>query len=348
MTRARIPIYYTRCPVPTASGIAFQANMFEQAFHDTSYEVRNIVELGPDRQDVHYTHSIDAFFREGGASPPIWARASGADSVLLGMTFVDELFGIFVRSDDPATTIADLKGRRVAVPVWPRLVFNFWRCVTVHGVIATLEAYGLQEHDVHYLEVVEEWDPNERRNVARGSINAPARCEYRRQLDALLDGKVDAVFGKGYEAALLLHEADGRIRLLSDLRDAPPSADKRRFSVPRLLTTSRNFLREHPDAVVHYLQTLLRAATWADENIADAQTLVARECGVADWQQQGYVGPEFVGRFLPRITDDMLHSTQLMIAYMHRHGFIDAEFEVDDWVDPAPLAKAVAETVGGA
>ena len=39
-------IWYTRCPVPTASGIAFQRRMFETAFADTDYEVRNIKELG--------------------------------------------------------------------------------------------------------------------------------------------------------------------------------------------------------------------------------------------------------------------------------------------------------------
>jgi sulfonate transport system substrate-binding protein len=318
--------------------------MFENAFQGSGYEVRNIVELGPARQDAHYTHSIDAFFREGGGSPPIWARASGAESVLLGMTFVDEMLGIFVRADDSAMTVAELAGRRVALPVWPRLVFNFWRFVALHAISATLQLNGMRQEDVRFIEVVEEWDPSERRNIARGSVDAPARCEYRRQLDALLEGKVDAVFGKGYEAALLVHEARGRIRMLSDLRDAPASTDRVRISMPRLLTTSVKFLEKHPDAVVRYLRTLVQAAHWADDNIAEASALVARECGVAPWQQEGYVGPEFVGRFLPRITDEMLESTQFMVTFLHRHGFIPTKFAVESWLDPAPLAEALAAT----
>ena len=91
---APYPVYYTRCPVPTASGIAFRRNMFEPVFEDSGYEVRNIRELGPERQNVHFTHAIDNFFREGGGSPPVWARANGVKSVLLGITFMEERLGV--------------------------------------------------------------------------------------------------------------------------------------------------------------------------------------------------------------------------------------------------------------
>ena len=86
------------------------------------------------------THTIDAFFREGGAAPPIWARANGIDSVVLGMTFIDELLGIYVRIDDDADTICDLAGRRIALPVWPKLVFNFWKVVSLYAWHCALDA----------------------------------------------------------------------------------------------------------------------------------------------------------------------------------------------------------------
>ncbi len=87
---SRTPIYYTRCPVPTASGVAFQTGMFVDAFKRSDYVVPNITELGPEHQDVHYTHSIDMFICEGGVAPPVWARANGVDSVVLGITFIEE------------------------------------------------------------------------------------------------------------------------------------------------------------------------------------------------------------------------------------------------------------------
>ena len=102
---SRTPLYYTRCPVPTASGVAFQTGMFADAFAESDYVVTNITELGPGHQDVHYTHSIDMFIREGGIAPPVWARANGIDSVMFGITFMEEFQGVFVRTDDPAASV---------------------------------------------------------------------------------------------------------------------------------------------------------------------------------------------------------------------------------------------------
>ena len=75
--------------------------MFAESFRRSGYEVRALSELGPHFRDVHYTHAIESFFREGGGAPPVWARANGVDSVVLGITFMEELLGVFVRTDDP-------------------------------------------------------------------------------------------------------------------------------------------------------------------------------------------------------------------------------------------------------
>jgi sulfonate transport system substrate-binding protein len=337
----RLPVYYTRCPVPTASGIAFQRGMFKETFAGSAYQVRNIVELGAERQNVHYTHEIDAFFREGGGSPPVWARARGVDSVILGMTFVDEMMGLFVRHDDPAQNIGDLVGRRIALPVWPRLIFNFWRYVALHGVLTTLGLVELGADDVRFVDVTEGWDPNERRNVSRGAASTPGRCEYRNQLSALLDGKVDVVFGKGPEAALLVLESCGQIRLLHDLRTVTDPATNLSIAMPRLLTTSRRFVTDHRGAVVDYVRTLVRAARWADQAPAAAAACVADECGVDSSSMGTYVGPEFLGRYMPRLTPDMTQSLQVMIDFMHRHDFIEQAFSGAGWIDASPLEEAV-------
>ncbi len=258
-----MPIYYTRSPVPTASGIAFQRGMFVELFRESGYEVRDLSELGPRCNDVHYSHAIDAFFREGGGAPPVWARGNGVGSVVLGITFMEELLGVFVRAEDPARSVAELAGRRLALPVWPRLVwprlvFNFWRFAALKGLHSALAVHGLRDEDVEFVDIVEGWDPHERRNVGMGGRARSARCEYRNQLEALLAGEVDAIFGKGPEAALLQRDAGGRIRLLYDLRQANAIADRVNNLTPRLLTTSRHLVDRHFDAVVRYLRTLIR------------------------------------------------------------------------------------------
>ena len=335
-----MPLYYTRCPVPTASGIAFQRGMFAELFRESGYEVRNLSELGPRGRDVHYTHSIEAFFREGGGAPPVWARANGVDSVVLGITFMEELLGVFVRADDPAGSVADLAGRRLALPAWPRLVFNFWRFAALKGLHSALAVHGMRDDDVEFVDIVEGWDPHERMNVGRNDLDRPARCEYRNQLEALLAGEVDAIFGKGPEAALLRREAGGRIRLLYDLRRAGAVANRVNNSTPRLLTTSRHLVDRHFPAVVRYVRTLIRAARWTEANTVDARRLIARECSIGQDEIETCLESDHAAKFLPRVGDELVEALAVMKSFLYERGFIARDFGLEDWIDPQPLNEA--------
>ena len=337
---AQMPIYYTRCPVPTASGIAFQRGMFVELFRASGYEVRDLSELGPHYKDAHYTHAIESFFREGGGAPPVWARANGADSVVLGITFMEELLGVFVRAEDPARSVADLAGRRLALPVWPRLVFNFWRFAALKGLHSALAVHGLRDEDVEFVDIVEGWDPHERRNVGMGDLAQPARCEYRNQLEALLAGEVDAIFGKGLEAALLQRDAGGRIRLLYDLRQASAIADRVNNSTPRLLTTSRHLVDCHFAAVVRYLRTLIRAAHWVEANNAEARRLIACECSVERDEIETYLESDYADKFLPHLSDELVETLAVMKSFLYERRFIIQDFALEDWIDSRPLAEA--------
>ena len=335
-----MPIYYTRCPVPTASGIAFQRGMFVDSFRDSGYEVRDLGELGPHYKDVHYTHAIEAFFREGGGAPPVWARANGVDSVVLGMTFMEELLGVFVRAEDPARSVADLAGRRLGLPVWPRLVFNFWRFAALKGLHSALAVHGLRDEDVEFVDIVEGWDPHERRNVGRSDLAQPARCEYRNQLEALLAGEVDAIFGKGPEAALLQRDAGGRIRLLYDLRNASAIADRVNNSTPRLLTTSRHLVDCHFTAVVRYLRTLIRAAHWVETQHVEARRLIACECSVGHDEIETCLEPDYAEKFLPHLSGELVETLGVMKSFLHERRFINEDFALEDWIDSRPLVEA--------
>ena len=99
----KFAVYYTRCPVPTATGIALDTGIFDRLLVHSRYALRDIAELGVAHANAHYTHSVERCFREGGGAPPVWARARGADTRLLGITFMDETQGVFVRQDDPPT-----------------------------------------------------------------------------------------------------------------------------------------------------------------------------------------------------------------------------------------------------
>ena len=237
-----VALYYTRCPVPTASGIAFQRRMFDPVFRGTAYEVRDLRELGPDHRNAHYTHSIQHFFREGGGAPPVWARSRGVDSVLLGITFMEETLGIFVRADDPASTIPDLAGKRFALPLWPRLVFNFWRFAALKGIVSALRVHSMSVRDIRLVDVTEDWDPHERRDVQRRDAPVAPRCEYRNQLRALQDAALTRCSARDPKPRCSNAKRAAPFDGYSTCARPPRWADRVNNSTPRLLTTSREMV----------------------------------------------------------------------------------------------------------
>ena len=340
--RDKVAVHYTRCPVPTATGIGLAKRMFDALYADTIYRFRDIAELGPAGADAHYTHSIDYFFREGGGAPPLWARARGADSRLLGVTFMEELLGIYVRADDAALSVADLAGRRIALPVWPSLVFDFWRFAAEKGFHSALARHGLRDADVERVDVVENPGSNKKRNEGNGDGD-PGELVYgyRRQQEALLLHRVDAIFGKGAEASVLEREAGGRIRLLYDLRGSPDIGDRVNNSTPRLVTTSARLMHDHPEAVIRYLQGILRAARWAPRHREEATGIIARECGIAPPDVLRCFQPDCAAALVPAITPELLGTVEVMKSFLLGRGYLAGDFDLPRWVDAAPLGEAL-------
>lgn len=335
-------IWYTRCPVPTASGIAYQRRAFDELFQG-SYAIRNIKELGKQQSNTHFHHALPSSFREGGGSPPIWAYANGAKTKLLGITFMEEKLGIYVRADDPATSMKDLAGRRLALPVWPKLVFNFFRFAAEKAFYSALRVHGMSERDIRYVDVPEMDDPADIVNpdFADGKARAP-RTHYHGELEALLRGEVDAIFGKGGEAAVLERHGAGRIRLLYDVRTSPEMADRVNNSTPRLLTVSANLLEDDFAAVTKYVQTLVRSALWGRQHPEEAGRLVAAESGFDSRDIPNCYEPDFTAKLMLETSPQMIAMLEVMKSFLHERGYIPRNFDTMEWLDPRPLAEARA------
>lgn len=336
-------LWYTRCPVPTASGIAYQRGMFGELFDGTQYSVRNIRELDKAHWNTHFDHSLDMSFREGGGSPPIWARSNGAATRLLGVTFMDEVLGVYVRTDDPARAMPDLSGRRCALPVWPKLIFNFFRFAAEKGFHSALNVHSMDESDVEFVDIIESDEPHSIINSEFASGQArDTRSYYHAQLMALVDGRVDAIFAKGGEVAQLEREAQGRIRCLYDLASSPRIEDRVNNSTPRLLTVSESLVHDHPEAVVRYVQTLVRAARWGQGHPAEAAQAIAAEAGVAAEDIDFCFEFQYLSKLMPALDGHLLETLAVMKSFLLQRGYINRDFSVDEWLAPRPLAEALA------
>ncbi|GAB4349110.1 MAG: ABC transporter substrate-binding protein [Immundisolibacter sp.] len=338
-------LWYTRCPVPTASGIAYQLKLFDREFAGTGCTVRNIKELGRAQANTHFAHTLADSFREGGGSPPVWARSRGADTSLLGISFVEETLGLFVRADDPIDSVHDLAGKRLALPVWPDLIMNFFRFAAQKAFVSALELHGLREGDVQFVDVVETGDHHALINPGFADTQARQQPSYYYcQMRALLDGKVDAFFAKGGEIATMRRDSGGGIRMLYNLIEAEPMWAKVNNATPRLLTVSNSLVRERPDAVVRYARTLLKAATWAaqPENKAQATAAMARETGVTPADIDTYYTADIHHKLKPELSMRLIETLEVMKSFLHAHGFIEQNFSVRQWMAADLLREAYA------
>lgn len=334
------PIWYTRCTVATASGIAHQRGMFEAAFADSPYEARCLGELGRSQAATHFTHALADSIREGGAIPPLWARQNGADTVLVALTWVPECLSFYVRADDVAQTFADLRGRRLGIPVRPGLQIDFMR-VNAHKAFShALAAHGMSPDDVQLTQLDIRDDPLGIANQDLGKGEARViPAIYAPEVEALLAGKADAVFAKNAETKYLERCYAGRIRKVYDLL----ATDREEWKLnanPRIISVSGNTARENPDAIVRYLQVLIRAADWAAKHPAQVPDVMAAELGVAPQDIVSSYEPGFEQRLWPTLSASVQDLLRLQMRFMVEHGYLSADVRLDGWVDDSFLKQA--------
>lgn len=93
-------------------------------------------------------------------------------------------------------------------------------------------------------------------------------------------------------------------------------------------------------AVVRYLRTLIRAARWIEANRAEATRLIAQECSVGRDEIEACLEAGYSGKFLPRLSEELVETLAVMKAFLYERHFIAQDFALEGWIDPRPLAEA--------
>lgn len=333
-------IWYSRCPVPTASAIAIGDGWLEREFDQDGIDVRSLRDSDDStHRHRHYTHDHPALFREGGIVPPLVSLARGGDLRLLALAGVDQFHAVVALSEGGIHTAADLVGRRVAIPRRPGQPVDFPRPLARYYLAEALSRAGLTEADVQLVDVT-----SDESFVGTGPAHRTASLYTARdnvrlhsaEVLALVRGQVDAIVLSG-----------GQGRAVSALIGAEPvidlsNADPSRWHPNhlRVLTASTTIVRTNPDLVVRYLATLLAAAGWAAVHPGAARRIVAAEEGLAEeWVDQGY-HPALPAHLGVALEDADLAALQRRAAFFYDHGFLDTPVEVAGWVAADLLEQA--------
>ena len=329
-------LWYTRCPMPTASGIAIELGWLDEAFAADGIEVRSLRAVA-NRQtrESHFDHSKENSFREGGNTPPIWSYSSGADTRLIGITWVDQYQTIVTLPESNIRSLADLRGRRLGVPKHLNDQIDFWRGKSLRGILTALELAGLSPTDVELVDLPEaETFLGDEAVSTSGTLWTAKRQQaiLRAEAFALIRGTVDAIHLNGARG-LMLEALLGAVPLVQLGRHADA---KVRISngTPMLFTTSGQLVKERPDLVRRYLDTVRRAAGWAAQHKSETLRIIARELGDAEeWVDLAY-GETLYASLEPSLSPELLAAVEDQKAFLLANGFIEHDFDVAQWAAP--------------
>lgn len=329
-------IWYTRCPVPTPLGLAARLGWFEDAFGADGITIRTLQEtVDAQLRESHYDHHLPHSFRQGGNVPAIWARARGADTRVIGLNWVDEAQVIVVLPDSGIRGVQDLAGRKIGLPRHANSI-DHARAGALRGFEVGLAAGGLAWADIEAVDLPV---------APSGAGPADAsrtRNAYATEFAALASGLVDAVYVKGARGlqAAALHGAQA----IYDLRDHPDPRVRANNGAPRPITVDGTLLRERPDLVVRFLARIVQVGDWAAAHAAETVSYIASESGSTDeWVRRAYGNDVHLhqGTDLNPESVDALESYK---NFLLGAGFLDADFAVSDWIDPAPLAEVLRQS----
>lgn len=355
MTEKLDAIWFTRCPVPTATGLAYKLGWLTEEFAADGIQVSTLQDgANSDLGRHHYDHQLSSLIREGGNLLAIAARAQGAPTKLIGLTWIDEAQVIVVRPGSGIAEPADLKGKRVALPGWidrPDAAAHvrgssIARGMSQHGIKGALAYAGLTFDDVTWVEV-----------GARAEVQAPSAdggpahvnpVDGRGNLQALwaglpalVEGTVDAVYVKGASAIDAAQRLGLEIGI--DLDKLPDRKWRVNNGTPRPITVNQYLLDNHFDLAVRFLERTLAAADWAAQgNQAQVREIL---------QSETRAGAEGVARAYddatladlhPDLSDERLALFERQKTFMFTHNLLDRDFSLEAWTDRRPLEAALA------
>ena len=346
-------LWYTRCGVPTPTGIAVQKGWVHDELVGEPFSVESLQDSNQHAvRESHYDHKLLNSFRQGGSIPAIWARSAGRDTKVVGLTWTDEYQGIITLPDTGIRTIKDLKGRRLGLPKRVNDVIDFTRAQALRGYLNALATEGLGKGDVQFTELtIEQNSFDERSAPAAGLGPASIRIsrrggggEFWREAAALIRGEVDAIFVKGSRGAELANFL--RAHLIVDIGRHPDPLVVANNHSPRTFTVDGHLLRTRPDIVSRLLVRVLDAGQWAADHPAETVAYIGREVGSIDqWVLAGY-GAQLHHHLKTDLEEGHIAALASFTAFLGEHGFLKESFDVRGWIDPAPLAEAIRLRAG--
>lgn len=336
-------LWYTRCPVPSASSLAIDHGWLDDEFEPDGIAVASL-RASTERsvRESHFDHTQANSFRQGGNIPPIWARSRGGDTALVAISWTDEYQAVITLPNSGVEVVSDLRDRRMGLPRRVNDQIDYWRAMCLRGYLSALSITGLAAGDVELVDLpVDELYIGADIQSKRGTLWSGGHRARRQQIEtfALIRGEVDAIYTAGAPGAQLASFLGAR-----DVIELGHHRDRRlrcNNQTPTILTVSGRLARDRPDIVARYLGRLLQASSWAGDHRSETARIVANDVGATEeWVHAAY-GEDLCADFGFDLSEDAIAAVEAQKDFLLRHGFIEHDFDVSGWIVREPLEIAL-------
>jgi ABC-type nitrate/sulfonate/bicarbonate transport system substrate-binding protein len=344
-------VFFTNCPMVSANNIDQELGWCKTDFKVIGVDYSYFRSRRGNNWYPHYVHNLDNLIRFGGLYPPIHVNADIRRTRLLGATWVYEGGCMAVRAMDPLFRMQDLKGKKVGLSKSLNTIKNDWWRIQEHmGIEMMLRLNDMTMDDVEIVEFPypDDWYDDER--MLAPMINPTdlwATRDHKHDLafrpleTALLEGKVDAIYTQS-KVFQHLQELTGKIKMIEDL-SRYPDWTAQIANTPAVITCTDVMAREHPELVVTYMKAMIKVGRWANEHKHAASVILDRQTFYAD-PEDTYRGIKDVD-MVPNLSPQNLGCIEIGKNFMLKHGYIENDFDVQEWAAPEFLEMATKELV---
>jgi len=259
---------------------------------------------GPAVNELYANNLLD--FSLLGDLPSIVGRASGLHTRLLAGQSVRGNIYVSVPADSPVRSVADLRGKRVAVA----------KGTATHLAAGKiLEQFGLTEKDVRLI--------NMENNVATAAI---------------VTGDIDAAFGGSNWLGL---RDQGVSRVIFRTTGGDP-----KFTSNSTFIGNEEFIKRYPEITQRVVKTVLLAARWLAEQESKPEPvyqLWTRTGFTYASYKEDWTNESMKYKTSPLIDPYLYARYEFQITEAKRLGLIRQTFDFKEWVEPRFLEAALRE-----
>lgn len=338
-------LWFTRCPTPSGVGIAAITGSLQAAFDADGIEVQSLA-ASADRnvRQSHFGQTQPNSFRHGGPIPPLIAASRGADIAVVGLAWSAGRTSLLGLPGSGINGPADLRGRRLSLPIRVNDPIDFWRAATLRAYRRVLGRAGLTLADVELVEV-----PIDRAFVddSRSGTDRVGTLwdgnfmlgHQREEAVALVRGEVDVIYSSG-SIATIVQAAFGAVVAVEVAGWGATPDPERGVST---FTISGALVRERPDLARRVVAEARSAAQAAADDEERVKAIIARETGLPVDLVDATFRHDIHRRLDFDLADDKRTALRDEAAFLHEAGFLERAVDVDSlFVAEGALAEAAA------